>query len=268
MITLSALFAGIRFPAGDVYFCTRRTGLGRLELPNTSRHRNQELFDRCAPHYQGVLNRALAPSGEAPHYFARSRVEWLQRKLCALRFAPLSVLDYGCGTGGSVPFLKAILHPRRILGVDISSQSLQWARQQHREEGVEFSNCDHDFAPAQFHLAFSNGVFHHIAPAERLSALRYVYDSLVPGGIFALWENNPYNPATRYIMGRCEFDQEAIPVTCKQAIKLLQNSGFEVLGRSSYFYFPRWLKWLRGLEPALSPLLLGAQYLVLARKPR
>ena len=239
-----------------------------MELRNPSRQRNQELFDRFAPHYHRLLDRALAPSGEASHYFARRRVEGLQRELRALNFAPLSVLDYGCGTGGSVPFLKTILHPRRILGVDISSQSLHWARKGHQEEGVEFANCDHDFAPAEFHLAFSNGVFHHIAPAERLSALRYVHDSLVPGGIFALWENNPHNPATRYIMGQCELDEEAIPLTCKQAVKLLQSSGFEVLGRSSYFYFPRWLKWLRGLEPALSPLLLGAQYLVLARKPR
>jgi hypothetical protein len=23
-----------------------------------------------------------------------------------------------------------------------------------------------------------------------------------PGGVVALWENNPWNPATRYVMGR------------------------------------------------------------------
>jgi SAM-dependent methyltransferase len=233
---------------------------------NTSRQRNQELFDRNAPHYQSVLNRALAPSGEASDYFARARVEWLQRQLHGLAFAPSSVLDYGCGIGGSVPFLKEILNPRRILGVDISSESLHQARQEHDEKGVEFANCDHYFAHSEFHLAFCNGVFHHIAPAERASALRYVHDSLLPGGIFALWENNPYNPATRYLMGQCEFDDEAISITCKEAKKLLASNGFVVLHSSSYFYFPRWLKWLRGLEPTLSHLPLGAQYLVLARK--
>ena len=237
-----------------------------MQLQNTTRQRNQELFDRSAPHYQSALNRALSPSGEASDYFARARVEWLQKQLRGLDFAPSSVLDYGCGIGGSVPFLKEILHPRRILGVDISSESLHQARQEHQEEGVEFANCDHYFAHSEFHLAFCNGVFHHIAPAERASALRYVHDSLSPGGIFALWENNPYNPATRYLMGRCEFDGEAISITCKEARKLLVSNGFVVLRSSSYFYFPRWLKWLRGLEPTLSQLPLGAQYLVLARK--
>lgn len=237
-----------------------------MELQNPSRQRNQELFDGCAPHYQKVLDHVLAPSGEASQYFARGRVEWLQRQLRRLDFVPSSVLDYGCGIGGSVPFLKAVLHPRRILGVDISSESLHRARQEHQEEGVEFANCDHYFARCEFQLAFCNGVFHHIVPADRASALRYVYDSLSPGGIFALWENNPYNPATRYLMGQCEFDDHAISVPCKEARNLLISNGFVVLHSSSYFYFPRWLKWLRGLEPTLSHLPLGAQYLVLARK--
>lgn len=235
-------------------------------MQNTSRRRNQELFDRSAPHYQSVLNRALVPSGETSPYFARARVEWLQKQLRALDFAPLAVLDFGCGTGGSVPFLKRILRPCRILGVDISSESLHWARQEHEQVGVEFANCDHYFPHGEFDLAFSNGVFHHIAPPERSAALSYVNDSLAPGGLFALWENNPHNPATRYIMGQCELDGEAVAITRAEASKLLRSHGFEVLHRSSYFYFPRWLDWLRRLEPALSHLPLGAQYLLLARK--
>jgi SAM-dependent methyltransferase len=185
-----------------------------------------------------------------------------------LDFTPGSVLDYGCGTGGAVPFLKQILHARRVVGVDVSPESLRQAQQEHGGEGVEFADCRRYFPCCEFDLGFSNGVFHHIGPAERPAALRYIYDSLVPGGLLAFWENNPWNPATRYIMGRCEFDQQAQPISSRATVSLLQENGFQVLQGSSHFYFPRWLKWLRGLEPALAHLPLGAQYLLLARKPR
>jgi SAM-dependent methyltransferase len=237
-----------------------------MEEENTLPASNQNLFDHYAPRYYAVLNRALSPSGEGAQYFARCRIQWLHNRLQAVGFAASTVLDYGCGTGGSVPFLSEILGSSRILGVDISAESLLQARREHGGEHIEFANSQHSRPHCEFHLAFCNGVFHHIAPAQRPAALRYVYDSLAPGGIFAFWENNPWNPATRYIMGRCEFDREAVPISSPAARRLLCSSGFEVFHTSSQFYFPRWLKWLRWLEPALSHLPLGAQYMVLARK--
>jgi SAM-dependent methyltransferase len=238
-----------------------------MEQENTLPESDRNLFDYYASGYHSVLNRALAPSGEAAQYFARKRIWWLHNKLQGIEFTPATVLDYGCGTGGSVPFLREILHPSRILGVDISPESLFYARKAYEEESIKFENCQDFFAPSEFQLAFSNGVFHHIAPAQRPAALRYIHDSLVPGGVFAFWENNPWNPATRYIMGQCEFDKEALPISPVETRKLLRSNGFEVLHTSSHFYFPRALKWLRGLEPALVYLPLGAQYVVLARKP-
>jgi SAM-dependent methyltransferase len=224
-------------------------------------------FDRYAGDYDGALNKALSPSGETREYYARMRVLWLKDKLQAIDVAPVSVLDYGCGTGGSVLFLKEILRPARIVGVDVSVESIRQARQQHADPGVEFVVSEHLAGGSEFHLAFCNGVFHHIAPAQRPAALRYIYDSLIPGGLFAFWENNPWNPATRYIMRQCEFDRDAMPISLPKAKALLRNAGFEGLETSSCFYFPRWLKWLRPLEPALSSLPLGGQYVMLGRKP-
>ncbi|HEV2118186.1 MAG TPA: class I SAM-dependent methyltransferase [Terriglobales bacterium] len=214
-----------------------------------------------------MLDCALGPSGEAASYFARSRIERLQTWLQRLGVVPTSVLDYGCGIGGSVPFLREILRPNRILGVDVSPESLVRARQEHGGEGIEFANSRHFLVPSEFQLAFCNGVFHHIPPDHRPAALRYIYDSLVGHGVLALWENNPWNPATRYVMGRCEFDRDAMPISPTRARGLVRKAGFQVLHVSSYFYFPHWLRWLWGLEPSLSRLPLGAQYLVLARKP-
>jgi SAM-dependent methyltransferase len=242
--------------------------IGReLTLENTTRHRSPNLFDNYADRYHKVLGQALAPSGEGPHYFARARVQYLLKRLQGLGLMPEAVLDFGCGTGGSVPFLREILHPSRILGVDTSSESLLQARQEHGGDGIEFADLQDSCPRCEFQLAFCNGVFHHIAPEQRPAALRYIYDSLAPGGIFAFWENNPWNPATCYITARCEFDNEAVPISSAEARKLLHHNGFQVVDASTHFYFPRWLRWLRAFEPALARLPLGAQYMVLARKP-
>ncbi|MGE5206789.1 MAG: class I SAM-dependent methyltransferase, partial [Chlamydiota bacterium] len=133
-----------------------------MKLGNTPRCCDQNLVNSYAHNYYSVLNRALAPSGETAEYFAKMRVQWLQERLQRLGFAlPSSVLDYGCGLGGSVPFLKEILRPERILGVDIAPELLLQARQKHAGETIKFENCHHFFAHSDFQLAFCNGVFHH-----------------------------------------------------------------------------------------------------------
>jgi SAM-dependent methyltransferase len=116
-------------------------------------------------------------------------------------------------------------------------------------------------------LAFCNGVFHHIPPAERAGALRWIRRVLRPGGVFALWENNPWNPGTRYIMSRVPFDRDAITITPPEARAMLRQEGFELLRTDFLFVFPAFLRWLRPIERLLIAMPVGGQYLVLARKP-
>jgi hypothetical protein len=94
-----------------------------------------------------------------------------------------------------------------------------------------------------------------------------VYRSLKPGGLFAFWENNPWNPGTRLIMSRVSFDRDAITLAPPEARQLLRGVGFDIVHTTSAFYFPRALRWCRVMEPMLAPIPLGGQYMVLARKP-
>src|SRR4029434_4043103 len=71
-------------------------------------------------------------------------------------------------------------------------------------------------------LVYCNGVFHHIPPQAREAAVAYVARALRPGGLWAFWENNPWNPGTRYAMHRIPFDRDAIPLTPPEARRLLQ----------------------------------------------
>jgi SAM-dependent methyltransferase len=115
-------------------------------------------------------------------------------------------------------------------------------------------------------LVYCNGVFHHIPVAERKAAMRFIWRSLKPGGYFAFWENNPWNPGTRYIMNRVPFDRDAVMLSANQARELLRSAGFHVERTDYLFVFPRVLRKLRWIESHVSSLPFGAQYLVLSRK--
>jgi SAM-dependent methyltransferase len=109
-------------------------------------------------------------------------------------------------------------------------------------------------------------VFHHIPPAERLAAVNYVYRCLKPGGVFALWENNPWNLIHAFAMKHSEIDKNAIPLPPPEARRLVSAERFQVIRTDYLFFFPGYLKWLRPLERLLVKVPLGAQYQVLARK--
>lgn len=224
-------------------------------------------FDRFADDYDAALQRGLSASGETKDYFAEGRARWVARQLAALGRAPGRVLDFGCGTGSGTPWLLDVMGGSEVLGVDPSEASLSVARRLHGTRRARFATLDGAAAERGFDTAFCNGVFHHIAPAERPAAVAWVHRALVPGGVFAFWENNPWNPGTRYIMSRVEFDRDAITLSPPESRRLLRAGGFEILRTQSLFWFPRALAALRPLERLLAPIPLGGQYLVLCRKP-
>ena len=226
-------------------------------------------FDTFAGDYDAALNEGISVSGEDKNYFARGRLIWTARCLRKCGLEPDRAMDFGCGTGSATPFFfEAIPGLGHLLGTDVSAASLDVARREHSSERVTFCVMDQFRPDASFDLVFCNGVFHHIPLAERPRALRYILDSLRPGGCFALWENNPWNPGTRIVMSRIPFDRDAITLPPPQCTRLVRNAGFDILRRDFLFYFPRMLAWFRPLERGLIKLPLGAQYLVLAQKPK
>jgi SAM-dependent methyltransferase len=223
-------------------------------------------FDAAAADYDRQLNQGLSYSGEAKEYFAGERMRWLRRRLDELGVTVADALDFGCGTGTSAPLLAEIAGARRVVGTDVSGESLAVARRLHPHPSVAFA-APGEVPPGAFDLAFCNGVFHHVPMDERHGAARQVFDALRPGGVFAFWENNPWNPGTRFIMSRVPFDRDAVTLTPPEARRLLRGAGFGVVRTDFRFVFPRALAVLRPLEPALAPLPLGGQYLVLCRRP-
>jgi SAM-dependent methyltransferase len=223
-------------------------------------------FDEYASSYDVALGRGLAVSGEHKDYFARQRVCWLAERLRDLGLRPRSVLDFGCGTGSAIPFLLEMLAPQAIVGVDDSSASLEVAAGRCTVPGVRFMLRAALDATQSFDLVFCNGVFHHVVPSERPVMVAQIHRALRPGGVFALWENNRWSPAARYVMSRIAFDRDAQPMSAAQGRALAEGAGLQLLRTDFLFVFPRFLRRLRWLEPHLARWPLGAQYQVLSRR--
>ena len=227
---------------------------------------SQAEFDRFAGSYDEDLAKSLAITGESREFYAQKRIDWTAQCVARLPFSAQRILDYGCGDGANVPMLAATFKAEHVLGVDISSASIEVARQSARD-GVQFLSINEWTPDGTMDLAFTNGVFHHIPPGEHDKCLTAIRHSLRPGGLFAFWENNPWNPGTRYVMAQCAFDENAIAISPREARKILSEAGLKVLRTDSLFYFPRQLRLLRPAERWFRGLPFGGQYLVLCQNP-
>jgi trans-aconitate methyltransferase len=222
-------------------------------------------FDAYADSYEDTGNRALALSGENQEYFARNRIRFLKRCLERVPVRTTSILDFGCGIGGAISLLRDAFDAETIVGVDVSANCLDIARR--RNPRAEFYLTQEFSRRGDIDIAFCNGVFHHIDPMARPATMQMLARSLRPGGVFALWENNPWNPGARYSMAQCEFDRDAVAVSALEAVRLVRAAGLDVLSVRFLFVFPRILRALRWSEPYLSRIPLGAQYQVLSQRP-
>lgn len=232
------------------------------------KEKQEHLFDEYSDNYHQSLNDTLSATGEETVFFARERVRWMKHKIDKLcsEYNFNKVLDYGCGTGDTEPIIEEVFSPSSLIGIDVSKKSIEVARINHKTSNISFHCMEEVPEDLACELAYCNGVFHHIPLEERSQAAKIVYNSLSAKGIWAFWENNPWNLGTQYLMHKCPFDNDAIPLSVIESKRLLKANGFRIVDVSFCFIYPRALAFLRFSEKFLSKLPIGAQYLILAQK--
>jgi SAM-dependent methyltransferase len=226
---------------------------------------NKPEFDKFARDYEALFKPWLKIAGASREYFARSRLNWLSYLLHDQEIAPKRVMDFGCGTGMSLPLLADILDAEQVIGLDTSEESLAVARQSVGSHSVQLATPTMYLPQQDLDLVFCNGVLHHIPVAERPGAVDFIYRCLRPGGIFAMCENNPWNPMQSFAMKHSEIDKNAIPLSPPESRRLVA-SAFSIIRTDYLFFFPGHFSWLHPLEKWLIKVPLGAQYQVFARK--
>ena len=225
-------------------------------------------FDKFAEEYLATHKTNLAVTGESPDYFARYKIVEVARRLKQLGLAPKRVLDFGCGIGSSAPHLREAFPEAEITGVDVSEKSLAVARQRF-PGAANFVAYDPSGAPPApaggYDLIFSACVFHHIEHAEHVGIFRKLRERLASGGVMTIFEHNPVNPVSRYIVATCPFDENAVLIPAGELAKRQRDAGFGKVDVAYTGFFPGPLKALRPLEPLMTKIPVGAQYCTLAR---
>lgn len=216
-------------------------------------------FDQYAARYETDLKQSIPSAFTEDCYFAEYKIRYISHRVGNNHSTNL--LDFGCGIGRSLSLLNKQFPSAELWGYDVSSQSIEFASQQHPGMAHLTNNLD-DLPIAGFDIIFTANVFHHIPPTERTDAMIQCKRLLKDGGRIFLFEHNPFNPVTRLIFERCPFDKDAVMLKQHEVLSLAEKAGLKVVRSDYTLFFPRQLSFLRPMEKLLGWLPLGAQYCV------
>jgi demethylmenaquinone methyltransferase/2-methoxy-6-polyprenyl-1,4-benzoquinol methylase len=144
----------------------------------------EQMFDRIAPKYD-LLNRVLSLGID---------VWWRKKAIAYLKPAsPAEILDVATGTADVAILMAKILKPKRIVGIDIANQMLEFGRVKIKDAGlaevITLETGDSE------HLRFETGTFDAVTVAfgvrnfENLEkGLSEMYRVMRPGGRIVILE--------------------------------------------------------------------------------
>ena len=218
-------------------------------------------FDDYSRSYKDKLDAVLKRCGETSDYFYSYKIDCLKHKLKELE-RPYFVLDFGSGIG-TLSALVAQEFPRwTVYGYDISSQSIELATEKwSRLNNLTFLGTWP--VHVKFDIIIAANVFHHVPADARRDTLSNIRKLLTPDGKVVIFEHNPWNPLTQFIVRNCEFDRDAILISASHFTKMAYDCGLDVCSKQYIVFFPNLFKKLRFLERNLGWFPLGAQYMLI-----
>lgn len=226
-------------------------------------------FDALADDYRKQHQANISVTGEDPDYFSDYKIRDLSHVVRSADVRAENVLDFGCGIGNSIPFLRKYFSGSNFSFVDVSARSLEIAEERFPGPG-RFIHIENEgvipVGSESQDVVFVACVFHHIPHDQHISWLRELYRITRKGGLLFLYEHNPFNPLTRHAVNTCPLDDNAkllLPWSAKNRAAAAGWSRPKVLYR---VFFPKFLSSLRGLEWRLGSCPAGAQYVLVARK--
>lgn len=223
--------------------------------------RTYDNFDEFADNYRNIHTDNIKLSGADSLYFAQYKVLELKK---FENDSPQQVLDIGCGDGATEIFIDRNFKKWDTTGIDISEMSLQKARNR-KLSNARFFCYNGKEIPCEdntFDIVFVAAVLHHIDFSFHVAFVKEIYRVLKKNGRVYIFEHNPLNPATRYLVKTCVFDKGVRLLSYRYTQKLLELSEFSLIQKRFILFFPRarLFSFLLPLEGKLGWLPLGAQY--------
>jgi SAM-dependent methyltransferase len=237
-----------------------------LELSHVMKNQKAE-FDGLADDYEQLLADPLRSRfASSSEFYHRRKLEVLRTHLAATGKLACNLrwLDLGCGRGDLLRMGRAEFES--AYGCDVSRDSLKYCegitvREQKTTDSIPFDSRSFDLVTAAC-------VYHHVALSERLKLTRSALDTLRPGGLFVMFEHNPWNPVTRAIVRRSRIDVSAILLRPTESIELLREAGFLRVSLHYFLFLPEAAgAKMTGVEKWLCRVPLGGQYAVFGETP-
>jgi len=218
-------------------------------------------FDKFAGDYRKIHSDNIKLSGGDSYYFAEHKVLELKKQEKDIN---LKMLDVGCGDGATEFFVKKHFPSWQTYGIDVSGQAIDVARSRNIDSAIFqlYDGLTIPFNDNYFDVIFVAAVLHHINFSLHDTVINEIYRVLKPGGRFYLFEHNPLNPVTKYLVKTCVFDKDARLLTYVYAKRKIKTAAFGSIKRKFILFFPRkgiFSRFIK-LEDVLGWLPLGAQY--------
>jgi len=240
---------------------------------NENINNNKAIFDNYADTYLDGHQKAISSSGYSSEYFYINKINEINRQYSKLKLTtPKTILDFGCGVGSFIPYIKNNFPDAVLFGVDNSEESIKIAISKNELANVSYAvfdifNDDKFSFSTGFDLVIVAGVFHHIQKIKHLEVLKCIMEHMNPGGVMFIFEHNPYNPATRLVYKKWDkaFDDYANLIYPRYLKKIVKESNLYILSRNFTVFFPKFLSVFLPLEKYFYRIPFGASYYIIAK---
>lgn len=221
-------------------------------------------FNETKDSYRNQIEKSISFAGKDLDFFTLVKARYLQ-KIVEAELPAISIpklLDIGCGHGYIHPMLQQF--GCDITGVELAKEVLPLARRANPNVNyVEYDGNNLQFEANSFDVGLSICVMHHVPPNQWDSFLSEAYKVVRPGGIMVVFEHNPFNPLTRYVVANNEIDHDAVLLRASTLKKLFRDAGFTNVKSRSILFTPFDNSIFRYLDKTLGWLPLGAQYYII-----
>lgn len=221
-------------------------------------------FDKHSKSYNDIHRNNLNLIGESTDFFHMYKIKYLFNFCKKNNFVPKKILDFGCGIGNSVPYIKKYFPNSEIVCFDSSKKSIA-ELERHHKSIICLSEDKNKLKEYKFDLIFCSCVFHHIPKIEHVDLLNFFYEIKNKNSKVVIFEHNPLNPITRYLVNNCPFDKDAILLSFCDFKRIIQKTSLNIERKAYHVFFPSTLKIFRKYERFFEKIPFGGQYSIILK---
>lgn len=223
-------------------------------------------FNETKQTYRDTIEQTIAFAGKDLDFFTRVKADYLRRIIEAglPGHNRPRLLDVGCGHGYIHPDLRGFGYD--VVGVEVATEVLPLARQANPDVTyLGYDGTTLPFDDNSFDVAMAICVMHHVPPEQWPNFSCEMQRVLRPGGVVAIFEHNPWNPLTRYVVANNEIDDDAVLLAAPRLRGLLKDAGFSEVRTRNILFTPFASPLFRAIDRKLGWCPLGAQYYALGK---